>query len=90
MTLIRGFGSLTPCPVCLVPSEQLANLSDAFPLRTTESMKDRYEQAQEHNVAEGDVILKTIGLRNVEASFFKLHRSETYCCVELFLGSCAF
>jgi hypothetical protein len=69
MALIRGFGSLTPCPVCLVPSGQLSNLSVSFPLRTTESMKDRYEQAQEHNVAEGDVILKMIGLRDVEVSF---------------------
>ena len=69
MTLIRGFGSLTLCPVCLVPSEQLSNLSVAFPLRTTENMKDRYAQAQMHNAAEGDVILKMIGLRNIEASF---------------------
>ena len=27
MTLIRGLGSQFPCPVCLVPSEELARLS---------------------------------------------------------------
>jgi hypothetical protein len=69
MALIRGFGSLTPCPVCLVPSDQLSNLSVTFPLRTKEDMKDQYERAQEHNVAEGDAILKAIGLRDVEVSF---------------------
>jgi len=40
-----------------------------FPLRTKQSMKEQYEQAQEHNVAEGDRILKAIGLRDVEVSF---------------------
>jgi hypothetical protein len=33
-------------------------------------MKDRYERAQEHNVTEGDAILKMIGLRDVEVSFY--------------------
>ena len=69
MALIRGFGSLTPCPVCLVPSNHLSNLSMTFPLRTMESMKEQYEWAQEHNVAEGDAILKLIGLRDVEVGF---------------------
>jgi hypothetical protein len=40
----------------------------SFPLRTKESMKERYERAQGHNAAEGDVILKMIGLRDVEVS----------------------
>ena len=54
MALIRGIGSSTPCPVCLVPSNQLSNLSVSFPLRTKETMKERYERSQEHSAAEGD------------------------------------
>ena len=66
MALIRGLNSHAPCPVCLVPGDQLTDLSTAFELRTKEKMMDHYQRAQGVNIAEGDAILKTVGLRNVE------------------------
>ena len=73
MALIRGLNSHAPCPVCLVPGNQLADLSTAFELRTKEKMMDHYRRAQDVNVAQGDAILKAIGLRNVEVvSWFPL------------------
>lgn len=68
MALIRGFGSYAPCPVCLIPGDQLANLSINFPLRTKESMIKYYQDAQDPdlNASEREQILKGIGLRDVE------------------------
>ena len=68
MVVIRGFGSYAPCPVCLIPGDQLANLSTIFPLRTKEQMIKYYKEAQDPdlNVAEKEQILKGIGLRSVE------------------------
>ena len=67
MTLIRGINSHFPCPVCLVPAEDLSNLSKVYPLRTTEKMKEVYETAKRADtMAEKEVILKDYGLRNVE------------------------
>jgi hypothetical protein len=68
MALIRGFGSYAPCPVCLIPGDQLTNLSTNFPLRTKEQMIKYYQDAQDPdlNAVEKEQILKDIGLRNVE------------------------
>jgi len=67
MTLIRGINSHYPCPVCLVPAEDLSNLSKVYPLRTTEKMKEVYETAQRaETIAAKEAILKDYGLRNVE------------------------
>jgi len=67
MALIRGINSHYPCPVCLVPAEDLSDLSKIYPLRTTEKMKEIYETAQKAGtMAAKDVILKEYGLRDVE------------------------
>jgi hypothetical protein len=69
MTLIRGINSRYPCPVCLVPAEDLSNLSNVYPLRTTEKMKEVYETAQRAGtMAEKDAVLKEYGLRDIEVS----------------------
>ena len=67
MALIRGVNSHYPCPICLIPSEELSDLSKIYPLRTTEKMKEVYKMAQEAETMAGkEVILKEYGLRNVE------------------------
>ena len=67
MALIQGVNSHYPCPVCLVPSEDLSNLSKIYPLRTTETMKEVYETAQRaETMAAKEAVLKEYGLRNVE------------------------
>ena len=46
MAAIRGMGSDYPCPVCLIPLEMFPGLSDTYPLRTSESMKEIYDLSQ--------------------------------------------
>ena len=69
MALIRGSKGLYPCPVCLVPKGELADLSKTFELRTKENMKAIYEQASDANTAgEKEIILKAYSLRDIKVS----------------------
>ncbi|KAK0471916.1 hypothetical protein IW261DRAFT_1424721 [Armillaria novae-zelandiae] len=74
MTLIRGVHSACPCPVCLVPDKNLMDITEVYPLRTTENMQKCYHQAQEVE----DDILKSSGLRNVKNVFWSMDRSDPY------------
>lgn len=70
MALIRGLGSACPCPVCLVRNEDLADLSK-FPLperRTTEHMRNVYQEVQLLKQDAREKKLKEYGLRDVEVS----------------------
>ena len=66
MALIRGTNSKFPCPICLVPLEELSNLSSDFSLRTKENMRKLFQEAQELNAAESESLLKSQGIRDVE------------------------
>jgi hypothetical protein len=67
MALIRGLKGLYPCPMCLVPQEQQADLSQVFPLRTQQGSEALFCQAQELNRMEDkENLLKTQSLRIVK------------------------
>jgi hypothetical protein len=67
MALIWGINSHFPCPVCLVPAENLSDLSLSFSLHTMETMRVVYETANEaDSAAEKEAILKEYGLRDVK------------------------
>ncbi|KAI0690406.1 hypothetical protein C8T65DRAFT_745808 [Cerioporus squamosus] len=79
MTLIRGVNGLFPCPVCLVPADEQAELGLAplYPLRTQEqaqsivmnpNLSDRKKEEK----------LKAIGVRNVENVFWSVARSNPH------------
>lgn len=70
MALIRGATGNYPCPICLVPHDELADVTKSFPLRSTESMKEIYQVAQGLNAADREVYLKDVGLRNIEVNTF--------------------
>lgn len=73
MALIRGINSRYPCPVCLVPAEDLSNISKVYPLRTTEKMKEVYETAQmAETMAAKEAVLKDYGLRDIEVGSLKI------------------
>lgn len=61
-----------PCPVCLVPGNQLANLSENFELRTKEKMEEIYNKAQELNATGKEEFLKEYGLRDVKVRNFEI------------------
>ncbi|KIJ09892.1 hypothetical protein PAXINDRAFT_164338 [Paxillus involutus ATCC 200175] len=69
MSLIRGRSGKCPCPVCLVPLEELHDLSKSFPLRSQTEAQEALT-AWEENQARGEAILKKLGLRPVENVFW--------------------
>jgi len=78
MALTRGVKALYPCPVCLVPREELSNVSQSFPLRTTSRMREIWEEGQRLNLGEREAHLKQFGLRDVQvllAQFFLMYLS---------------
>ncbi|KAI0723921.1 hypothetical protein C8T65DRAFT_734430 [Cerioporus squamosus] len=79
MTLIRGVNGLFPCPVCLVPAAEQAELGikPLYPLRTQEqaqsivmnpSLSDRQKEEK----------LKKISIRDVENVFWSVVRSDPH------------
>ncbi|TEB21519.1 hypothetical protein FA13DRAFT_1580538, partial [Coprinellus micaceus] len=79
MAATRGHGCFCPCPVCLVPSTSLTDLTTQYEMRTTESMQAVFRAAQDARLAaDRDDILKEVGLRNVENSFWALKYTELY------------
>ena len=66
IALTRGSTAKFPCTICLVPKDQIPNLSLSFPLRTTDTMQGLYDQAQTLNATEREALLQSHGLRDVE------------------------
>ena len=67
MALIRGVGSLVPCPRCLIPEDKLGSHSVRAALRTTADMREIISKARGERFANaGEEILKAVGLRDVD------------------------
>lgn len=67
MSLIRGVQCKRPCPVCLVPLNELSDLSKTFAIRTAKDAQDAlviYRRSK----TQGEELLKSLGLRAVEVS----------------------
>ena len=65
MTLNRGSNCNFPCPVCLVPNEELSK-GKVYALCTTNTMKKVYNEAIEMLADDRNDLLKSYGLQNVE------------------------
>ncbi|EDQ99252.1 uncharacterized protein LACBIDRAFT_316752 [Laccaria bicolor S238N-H82] len=78
IALIRGVNSKFPCPVCLIPGDQLANLSSDFPLRFSSDMEKIYKSTIGLNASETEETLKNVGLRDVENVFWKFPRTDIH------------
>jgi hypothetical protein len=69
MALIRGLMGKFPCPVCLVPCDELSNTLKVFPLCTCTGTKALLAQAQESSTLDTrEQILSSQSLRNVDVS----------------------
>ncbi|KIO04654.1 hypothetical protein M404DRAFT_26107 [Pisolithus tinctorius Marx 270] len=75
MSLIQGTKSKRPCPVCLVPLEELSHLAKSFPTHTIRQAKEALTIYQEKKSA-GEPILKALRLRLVANVFWKVENSE--------------
>lgn len=70
MALIRGVKGLFPCPICLVPQDQLSDLSETFPLRTQQESEALFHNAQEMRTQEEkEKLMKSQSLRMVEVCY---------------------
>jgi hypothetical protein len=68
MTLTCGAKGKRPCPVCLVPLQELCDLSKTFPTRTISQAIEGY-QAYLRKKSEGEAILKALGLWPVDVCY---------------------
>lgn len=66
MALIRGEKGLYPCPFCLVPKDEQADLTKTHELRTAEHTQEVFNAGSELTAAEHEDLLKSNGMRNVE------------------------
>lgn len=79
MALIRGLGSLAPCPVCLVHRDDLSDVTKRSPRRTLRGTQLILESARNAPTAtDKEKELKAAGLRDVEvtAPFLSLHKAS--------------
>jgi len=80
MALIRGLGSLRPCPRCLVADVDLDSFSNREIARTAEHTRATIEEARKQNlVGESEEILKSSGLRDIDVHsyfIFELFRHQ--------------
>ncbi|KAG2085342.1 uncharacterized protein F5147DRAFT_793714 [Suillus discolor] len=82
MSLIRGRGGKCPCPVCLVPLAELHDLSKSYPIRTVEEAQEAL-RIYGCSKAEGEQILKALGLRPVANVFWLILRSSPHDALSL-------
>lgn len=66
IALIRGGKSNFPCPTCLVPKDEIPNLSKRYTRRTSATMEKIWMDAQELNKKDCEALLKAHGLHNVK------------------------
>ncbi|KAG2160107.1 uncharacterized protein EDB93DRAFT_1237319 [Suillus bovinus] len=71
MALIRGTKCKCPCPVCLVPREELGNVLTSYPLRT--SAFSRQEDKEK--------LLMSQGLRDVDNAFSDVAHTDVHSAV---------
>ncbi|KAG1838862.1 hypothetical protein DFJ58DRAFT_718667 [Suillus subalutaceus] len=71
MSLTRGIKSLWPCPVCLVPHDNLLDALKTYPRRTSDQLQNILQVARGKQTAEErDDTLKQYGLRDVQNAFW--------------------
>ena len=62
--LIRGLRGLSPCPICLIPEQSLADLSVAYPEREEDHTQAMVQRVEGKGAKEAK--LKFFGLRAVK------------------------
>ncbi|KAG1771406.1 hypothetical protein EV702DRAFT_977341 [Suillus placidus] len=79
MSLIRGIMSLWPCPVCLVPRDELWDTSKSYPHRTSDESQAIVATARgKDTMEEKDEVLKEYGLRDVDNSLWAVQYTDVH------------
>lgn len=66
MSLIRGLGGHAPCPICLVPKEQLSDFSGTWPLRDAVQTQNLLRDARALDNPQRENLLSLHGLRDID------------------------
>ena len=70
MALICGVMSNFPCPICLIPREEISKFPNLYPLHTSDNVAATSEKARSQQLAEEkERILAAEGLRDVDVSY---------------------
>ncbi|KAG1726802.1 uncharacterized protein EDB91DRAFT_1239606 [Suillus paluster] len=79
MALIRGLMGKFPCPVCLVPHNELSNTLKVFPLRTCTGTKALLARVRESSTLDArEQILSSQSLHDVNSSFGVLEHTDVH------------
>ncbi|KAG2093553.1 hypothetical protein BD769DRAFT_1615706 [Suillus cothurnatus] len=79
MALIRGLMGKFPCPICLVPREELSKISNVHRLRTSVDAKALRARARESTTLEvREQILSSESLRDVDNSFDTMEHTDVF------------
>ncbi|KAG1884643.1 hypothetical protein F4604DRAFT_1878660 [Suillus subluteus] len=82
MSLIRGTKCKFPCPVCLVPREELGNVLTSYPLRTSASTQATLREARNFVRQEDkEKVLMSRGLRDVDNTFSDVAHMDVHSAV---------
>ncbi|KAG1847898.1 hypothetical protein F4604DRAFT_1883959 [Suillus subluteus] len=82
MSLVCGRGGKCPCPICLVPLAELHDLSKSYPIRTVEEVQEALH-VYGLSKAQGEQILKALGLRPVANIFWLILHSSPHDALSL-------
>ncbi|KAG1744080.1 uncharacterized protein EDB91DRAFT_1236611 [Suillus paluster] len=77
MALIQGLNSACPCPICLVPREELTNLSTTYPKRTVKDAQDRVKLWSRDRIV-GEAELRKQSLRPIKNALWKVKLSNPH------------
>ncbi|KAF6755064.1 hypothetical protein DFP72DRAFT_1033140 [Ephemerocybe angulata] len=79
MANTRGFQGLCPCPICLVPSDRIVDLTVSFPTRDLVETENLVIQAKKIKaVGKRDQYLKAQSLRPVRSAFATIANSDPF------------
>ncbi|KAG2029665.1 hypothetical protein BDR03DRAFT_880244 [Suillus americanus] len=82
MSLICGVQCKRPCPVCLVPLNELSDLSKTFAIRTAKDAQDALV-VYRRSKTQGEELLKSLGLRAVENVLWLVKHSDPHDALSL-------
>ncbi|KAG2355123.1 hypothetical protein BDR07DRAFT_1453876 [Suillus spraguei] len=81
MSLIRGTKCKFPCPVCLIPREELGNVLTSYPLRTSASMQATLREARNFIRQDKEKVLMSRGLQDVDNAFSDVAHTDVHSTV---------
>ncbi|KAI6157711.1 hypothetical protein BKA82DRAFT_131015 [Pisolithus tinctorius] len=92
MALMRGVMSNYPCPICLIPREEISKFPTDCERRTSENVFKTLQEARSQNRADHkEQILAKQGLRDVDSAFREVKNMDVYraLCWDRLHANCA-